>query len=335
MTNQRSTTYWRNADFSNVQETYIGEPKAPRGFIGTPLGYIIMAIFTGPFFLVYVPMHFATQKYPQLLGFFKFIHYAIIVPLILFGLATVGDDKAQGAGSMFMALYFFLTMKVGVASLNKFERHKKTPPKPANFVMPPDWLVRSKVFGTPGDLSNAKGKFTDENISKGEEGERRTAAMMHDLLRIPGTRIFHGVHWPGTDNADIDHVVVNGDRIALIDSKMWSGRNHGFDREGNVNSIGGKDGERYERKIKLGFALNDLTNSLRRRGVGQHDIHGWVAIHTSRGTKANVNPARSRNRVLTLACAEDAIDEVGEWFASNANGRVRVKLMDELAKTLK
>ncbi|MCC2313280.1 nuclease-related domain-containing protein [Cellulomonas xiejunii] len=37
--------------------------------------------------------------------------------------------------------------------------------------------------------------------------------------------MFHALRWPGTDSADIDHAVIVGDRLAIIDTKNWkSGR---------------------------------------------------------------------------------------------------------------
>ena len=70
-------------------------------------------------------------------------------------------------------------------------------------------------------MSSGGNRFGKENAAKGVIGERRTALALDALLQIPGTRIFHGLRFPGSRVADIDHAVVNGNRVLFIDSKNW------------------------------------------------------------------------------------------------------------------
>lgn len=82
--------------------------------------------------------------------------------------------------------------------------------------------ANQRVFGVGGGtLTSGRSRFSKENVAKGVAGERRTALALESLLRIPGTRIFHGLRFPGSKVADIDHAVVNGDRVVFIDSKFW------------------------------------------------------------------------------------------------------------------
>ncbi|MFL4473000.1 NERD domain-containing protein [Paeniglutamicibacter sp. MACA_103] len=109
--------------------------------------------------------------------------------------------------------------------------------------------VDQRVFGIGGGaLSGGSSRFSKENVAKGVAGERRTALALEALLRIPGTRIFHGLQFPGSLVADIDHAVVNGDRVLFLDSKFW------------------KPGEyRWLEADKLGY--------VRGRRVDRRDIH--------------------------------------------------------------
>jgi hypothetical protein len=53
-------------------------------------------------------------------------------------------------------------------------------------------------------------------------GERITAELLKTYLtRLPGVRIFHGLSRPGSVFADIDHAVLCGRRLVLVESKMW------------------------------------------------------------------------------------------------------------------
>ncbi|MFH8813061.1 nuclease-related domain-containing protein [Streptomyces hygroscopicus] len=58
----------------------------------------------------------------------------------------------------------------------------------------------------------------------GEEGERRTAALLAPL----GAEGWHGLYdrrIPGLDRANADHVLISpGARVLLVDSKMWQRR---------------------------------------------------------------------------------------------------------------
>ncbi|MEV7646960.1 nuclease-related domain-containing protein [Arthrobacter sp. NPDC089319] len=82
--------------------------------------------------------------------------------------------------------------------------------------------ARQLVFGAPGDaLISGWTRFRREDIAKGLEGERWTAHALETLLAIPGTRILHGLRFPGSHVADVDHAVINGDRVVYIDSKFW------------------------------------------------------------------------------------------------------------------
>jgi acetyltransferase-like isoleucine patch superfamily enzyme len=58
-------------------------------------------------------------------------------------------------------------------------------------------------------------------VDAGVEGEERTAVLLWLLLKIPGVTVFHGLRFPGSRNADVDHAVVHGNNVYLIDSKQY------------------------------------------------------------------------------------------------------------------
>jgi hypothetical protein len=339
----KSIASWRKTDFRSIKETYINEPTSSGTVRGTTILYVIMSLLLGPVALLYIPILIATGKGKTGLGFFKFIHYLFIVPCLLAGVLAFiippepysPHETATTTVSAFVtALYFFVMMTAGTASIRGHYADLASKSNQTQSLNPPIWLVRDKVFGTPGDLSTARRKFKAENVDKGEDGERRTAEMMKDLLRIPGTRIFHGVQWPGSKTADIDHIAVNGNKIALIDSKLWSGKSHAFTKGGHVTTRT-EQNKTYHRNIKFHIALMDLKESLRYRGVRYIDVRGWIAIHNSAGTKTVIDKTKNRTNVLTLACTEEAIDEIGNWFAKEVDGTIRVKLMDDISRRLK
>ncbi|WAH97537.1 hypothetical protein [Arthrobacter sp. MMS18-M83] len=42
--------------------------------------------------------------------------------------------------------------------------------------------------------------------------------MLELLLRIPGTAVYHGLRFPGHQDADVDHAVALGNVVYLLDS---------------------------------------------------------------------------------------------------------------------
>jgi len=83
-------------------------------------------------------------------------------------------------------------------------------------------------YGTPGgSLSHgAIGKFKN-TAAVGASGERRTADLLRAIQnqRHPQKRfvVIHDVMLPSAKyTANIDHIVVAGNRVLIIDSKVWS-----------------------------------------------------------------------------------------------------------------
>lgn len=76
--------------------------------------------------------------------------------------------------------------------------------------------------GIPGMVATSNNNFDRDKVEAGAEGERRTAAILNLIEdKAPGMRVYHGLRFPGTKNADIDHAIAYGDSLMLIDSKMF------------------------------------------------------------------------------------------------------------------
>lgn len=80
----------------------------------------------------------------------------------------------------------------------------------------------ARFAGTAGSVGAAGAKFGDK-AQIGAEGERRTAALLALCDRVEGLHVFHGVRFPNSTRADIDHVLVYGNQIMLVDSKLFRG----------------------------------------------------------------------------------------------------------------
>lgn len=89
---------------------------------------------------------------------------------------------------------------------------------------PPVWLA---TFGTASLALAIIGREWQpaaiSNWEDGAAGERKTATSLRQLEE-PEWLVLHDLIWPGTRRGNLDHVVVAGATIFVIDSKMWGGR---------------------------------------------------------------------------------------------------------------
>ncbi|PWH04968.1 hypothetical protein DEO23_15660 [Brachybacterium endophyticum] len=85
-------------------------------------------------------------------------------------------------------------------------------------------LTTKRVYSGGDGLNAAIGVFGADRVQAGLEGERLTT---HELVTfiladVPGAKLFDTLKFPGSLNADIDHALLYRDKLALIDSKLWS-----------------------------------------------------------------------------------------------------------------
>jgi len=78
---------------------------------------------------------------------------------------------------------------------------------------------------------------------KGAAGERAVQEVLAQLP--PEWTVFHDLHWPGRQRANIDHLVIGPGGVFVIDAKNWSGhlqvrdgilRQNGYRRDAAVDS---------------------------------------------------------------------------------------------------
>jgi hypothetical protein len=161
------------------------------------------------------------------------------------------------------------------AMLPKWWTTRRRPAPPA--VLASAYLIEEiigrTVHGVPG-RGLSVGRF-GERAEIGAEGERRTARLITDsvLPAIPAARLINGLRWPGSEHADLDHAVIAGNRIALIDSKMWADGAYWWDN---------KQLFRNGRELKA-FGLGAGVEAIRAAYPG-YAVEGWVVLHSPSGS---------------------------------------------------
>lgn len=225
---------------------------------------------------------------------------------------TFGDLMGGVAVNLtWWSLVAFLPMMIV-----KRRRRVPVPPPSAEDLLPKEALA-ARVHGEPGrDLSVAR---FGENAKLGVEGEKRTARLIEEsvLPGLPGARLINGLRWPGTEHADIDHAVIVGNRIALIDSKMWADGNYWWDNKQLF-----RDGTNLD-AFKLGAAVSAL-----RSAYPTCVIEGWVVIHSPSGElsrprieRAGMNAPYGKVAV-TAVNARELTDDLYGFLGGGEGGHI-------------
>lgn len=80
------------------------------------------------------------------------------------------------------------------------------------------------AIGSPGaSVAGLGGKFGHEQASVGRDGEQRTARALNKYCKPGGPTVLHDLVLPMKGiQANIDHLVISGKEVRILDSKMWA-----------------------------------------------------------------------------------------------------------------
>ena len=95
------------------------------------------------------------------------------------------------------------------------------------------------TWGTAGAHIGSNTAF-GEAAKVGAKGEVAVGDALEAFARnYPYVRVFHGLCFtPGKKGADVDHVVLIGDKVILVDAKYWAYGNYYWNSDGTVSRDG-------------------------------------------------------------------------------------------------
>jgi uncharacterized membrane protein (DUF485 family) len=187
---------------------------------------------------------------------------------------------------------------------------------------------RGRIFGSPGGVLAAAGKFGQGRVEAGARGEGSTALLLELLLRIPGTAVYHGLQFPGNQDADVDHAVAFGNIVYLLDSKLF--------RWGQYEWIASGDKELIVRSDGYG---RGKANWMHAAAAGYRSLLGpevevipMVMIH---GRSTSVGSCSVSSHGVHMLTARDAMERIGDTIAGSLglwqdNPAVRAALLSKL-----
>lgn len=139
-----------------------------------------------------------------------------------------------------------------------------------------------------------------------QPAQRLTAELMVQYLtRMPGVRIFHGLSWPDSVFTDVDHAVLCGDRVVLVESKRWQPGHYTGDEQGLL----WRNGHRFRgggtRLPESVAAFEELLPDVEVRGV--------LVIYPSRA--GEVSTCEAGDAAIAPLTPERFVREMGHWLA--------------------
>ncbi|WP_114906772.1 nuclease-related domain-containing protein [Ornithinimicrobium murale] len=132
-----------------------------------------------------------------------------------------------------------------------------------------------------GGLDNATWAKSTGHARAGKQAELSTAAVLDEWARNnPGVAVLHDLDVPRAGyTANVDHVVVSGNSVMLLDAKSWA---PGFVWSLGQSSYRGLKPFPSAAKRTLPMALDTYTEHLARHGVTGIDIRCALVVWCSR-----------------------------------------------------
>lgn len=182
----------------------------------------------------------------------------------------------------------------------------QSPNEEDEYYAPRYYPAPGAVHGTPGGVAGATGKFSQGAIAAGVKGEESTASLLRLLLKIPGSSVFHGLKFPGSETADVDHAVSHGKTVYLIDSKMFRAGTYEWDtQEEKIVSPGNVTRKNYMDVVAEGY---------RKMLPHQTEVVPIVIIH---GSNVTIGNNRWSSQGVGLFTAEEAMEFMGTRMCDN------------------
>lgn len=348
---------WMHANYSRFKETLaVRNPGLSKGmwsFFGFGLAVFLSGVYAStfkfePFKGFPVPVFLAVVVAVFWVRYLKFewrnkkFYLASMAAFSVATLASILFGKNSGTSAPFLAVVFagicLLAGYLGLVAakngriwmdINSFRQALRFR---GNRISDKE-IKNNRIWGNVGDLSDATDIFGARNVALGQAGEQFTAELMEQLLRIPGTRIFHGLQYPGSLNADVDHAIVNGDKIVFVDSKLWKAGNYSWLWDGVILRKNG------EEETKIDTSFHHAIETFHRKMAGVQ-IRSNILIHSASGKPVNIDNSNSEKShgdgpETRMVTAQQFLAETGEWFSEGKPGYLNKFALKYLHSNLK
>lgn len=89
-------------------------------------------------------------------------------------------------------------------------------------------------WGKPGGIAGNIGLYTGTGRKTSRAQQSTATSLAAALSDIPGVRVLHSVRVPGRPGDVVDHLVVCGTKVAVLESVLWPGEEYCWSPDGGV-----------------------------------------------------------------------------------------------------
>lgn len=250
----------------------------------------------------------------------------VLQALYLYWIRGAGDGSAQGEVGGWFPLLFVVTPTLlligqitgGPTGQLLDERRRRRDAAVDAWVHSQLQRFRDQPCrGRPGLGQGGQDKFGDR-AQAGSLGERRTAAIIDDWATgRSAVTVFHGLRFPGSATADVDHCIVVRQRVALLDSKNWQPGHYAFDRHGYVvrddQPFSGGD-------VHMADAVRAYDRAWAEHGA---KVTGWIVLTVAEGrTPPTVDNSLAPPELRLVTSTPDtgaALSWIDQWLHEDAD----------------
>ncbi|UQN31789.1 J domain-containing protein [Brachybacterium kimchii] len=181
-------------------------------------------------------------------------------------------------------------------------------------------IRRAFSWGDPGQsVPGATARPGRDRAMDALEGGRLSAAEFSFFLgTIPGVRLVNSLEGlEGGGDAGIDHALVCGRKVALVDSAVW--------RPGSYAKVQGQDQIRAEaedsweyRPVRTTAAVEDYQGWLALSGLADVEVRGYIVVHPQTLAEPLTVANDSEDDLVQLVTARQLVQTLGNWFQEDA-----------------
>jgi len=258
--------------------------------------------------------------------------FVLVAGLVWFGLLSAVAGSATGAGFGMVAAvvwwglrylgrigdgfpgWFLLGQDLwGVGLVCCVVISKVLPWHPAPTKQVDAKIYTTKEWGTPGQPMAATASFGADDPAAARDADCQVAQRLKDLVTQDSARFIHGLRFTPGGTIAVDHAVVVGSRVALIEVKLW--------QPGIYSCDGPLAVLYYGERFRGGSVELSTAASLCRAQLGPDvDVRAWIVVvpggEPDRHTYVLDNTGAPEGIDL---CRTDDLDTVREWLADARN----------------
>jgi len=165
----------------------------------------------------------------------------------------------------------------------------------------PAGLLSRRWHGSLDTITDTERRALRPIGSTAHEVAARTGALLADLMKLPGVRVFQGLLPAAADTPRIPHAISAGRRLLLVESVAWPPGRYTATASGAIHCDG----------VYIGQSVRPLAAAVRYwQGVLPHGhrVSALVVVHPTTEGRLALPAATARD--LSWARADDAVRDI-------------------------